>query len=159
MIKELNDAQHRGRTGDLGDENDYSEPLAKESKNDDETLPASESGGLINSLMQEVTDTDSTKKPISEELAKVMYAILAWGLNEQALNKRKKSVKRPENCKHLRVAKVNAEIWEIAQETTRGMDARVQKLQEAIAKGLVKGLVPLSRIAGQVGTALKVNQS
>ena len=44
-----------------------------------------------------------------------------------------------------------SQIWEIAQKSTRSMDARLQKLHEAI----VKGLVPLSRIAAQVGTALK----
>ena len=59
-------------------------------------------------------------------------------------------MKRPENCDLLRVTKVNTEIWDIARKATRSMDARLQKLQEA----LIKGLIPISRLAGMIGASL-----
>ncbi|PFX15226.1 hypothetical protein AWC38_SpisGene20562 [Stylophora pistillata] len=67
--------------------------------------------------------------------------------SEHVLTKRKEDMKRPENCKLLRVTKVNTEIWDIAQKTTRSMDARIQKLQET----LIKGLTPLAYLTGKVG--------
>ncbi|XP_028415512.1 uncharacterized protein LOC114538577 [Dendronephthya gigantea] len=77
-------------------------------------------------------------------------SILASGLNESALNKRKEKIHRPANCNLLRVTKVNSKIWDVAQKSTHSMDARLQKLQKA----LVKGLTPIAQIAGLVGDSL-----
>jgi hypothetical protein len=97
-----------------------------------------------------VTESKPTDQALPEKISTILNNILASGLNEQALAKRKDSVKRPENCSLLRVTKVNPEIWDIARETTCSMEARLQKLQEA----LVKGLIPISHLAGIVGTSL-----
>ena len=83
-------------------------------------------------------------------MAAVLESILASGLNEQALNKRNEKIHRPANCKLLQVTKMNSEIRDVAQKATRSMDAQLQKLQEA----LVKGLSPIARLAGIVGESL-----
>ncbi|XP_048576286.1 uncharacterized protein LOC5502888 [Nematostella vectensis] len=97
--------------------------------------------------MQKVNENEQTDTALTEKMSFVLDSVLATGLNEQSLAKRKESIRRPENCKLL---KVNSEIWEIAQKTTKSMDARLQKLQEA----LIKGLIPMARAAGLVGEAL-----
>ena len=119
--------------------------------NDEATdlLPASQSGVLVDDLVHKVTESEPDQA-LPEKISTILNNILASGLNEQALAKRKESVKRPENCNLLRVTKVNREIWDIAGKTTCSMDARLQKLQEA----LIKGLIPISRFAGIVGESL-----
>ena len=78
-------------------------------------------------------------------------SLLASGLNEPALLKRKENIRRPENCKLLRVTKVNSEIWDIAQKKTRSMDSRLQKVQES----LVKDIIPIARLMGTAGEVLE----
>ena len=116
----------------------------------DALLRDMQSDGLIDELVHEVTDNEPTDQALPEKLSLILNNILASGLNEQALTKCKESVKRPENCNLLRVIKVNPEIWDIARKTTQSMDARLQKLQEA----LIKGFIPISRLAGRVGDSL-----
>ena len=84
-------------------------------------------------------------------ISSVVDSILASGLNEQVQVKRKEKIKRPENCKLLQVTRVNSEIWDIAQKTTRSMDARLQKKQES----LVKDLTPIARLTGTMGEVLE----
>ena len=67
-------------------------------------------------------------------------------MSQPYLNGRKAS-RGQKNCKLLRVTKVQSEIWNIAQKTTRGMDARLQKVQES----LVKGIIPIARLMGATG--------
>ncbi|KAK3727522.1 hypothetical protein QZH41_009982 [Actinostola sp. cb2023] len=107
--------------------------------------------GLVDVLVQEVTEDEQTDKILNEKIAKVLDNILASGLSDHVLTKRKEDVKRPENCKLLRVTKVNTEIWDIAQKTTRSMDARIQKMQES----LIKGLIPLAYLTGTVGETME----
>ena len=45
---------------------------------------------------------------------------------------------------------MNSEVWDVTKKATRSMDARLQKLQEA----LVKGLSPIARLAGIAGESL-----
>ena len=113
----------------------------------DETGPSnlstradSRSDDLVDHFVHEVTDDEPTDPALPEKNSNVLNNILASGLNEQALTKQKEGVKRPENCNLLRVTKVNSEIWDIARKTTPSMGARLQKLQEA----LVKGIIPIA---------------
>ena len=106
---------------------------------------------LVAELIKEVTEDEQTEKPLNGKISSVIDSILASGLNEQALVKRKEKIKRPENCKLLRVTKVNSKIWEIAQKTTKSMDVRLQKLQESLAKGLI----PIARLTGTMGEVLE----
>ena len=104
----------------------------------------------IDDLVQEVTENETTAAGLPDKIAVVLESILASGLNEQALNKRKEKIHRPANCKLLQITKVNSKIWDVAKKATRSMDALLQKLQEA----LVKGLSPTARLAGIVGESL-----
>ena len=81
-------------------------------------LHDTQSNGLIDELVHEVTDNEPTDPALPEKLSLVLNNMLASGLNEQALTKHKESVKRPGSCNLLRVTKVNPEIWDIARKTT-----------------------------------------
>ena len=74
--------------------------IKDEHPNDEATdmLPASQSGALVDDLVHEVTESEPTDQALPEKISTILNNILASGLNEQALAKRKESVKRPENC-------------------------------------------------------------
>ena len=55
-----------------------------------------------------------------------------------------------ENCKLLTVTRVNTEVWDVAGKGTRSMDARLQKMQET----LIKGLIPIAKLAGSVAEVI-----
>ena len=105
-------------------------------------------GGIVDSLVQEVTEEEQTDPVLPDKMVNVLKSIYD-GLSEQTASKRKQKIKRPENCKFLKVTEVNLEIWDIAQRNTRSMDAKLQKMQET----LIKGLVPLARLAGVIAEA------
>ncbi|XP_046857844.1 uncharacterized protein LOC124451266 [Xenia sp. Carnegie-2017] len=157
VVKELKQAYDAARQMNDGD-------VISEGETDDEhttngaaavvadTAPAlaNQSDALVDELIHEVTEIEPTDQPLPTKISKILTSILSSGLNEQTLSKRKKGVKRHENCDPLRVTKVNPEILDIARKSKRSMDARLQKLQEA----LIKGLIPISRIAGSISTSL-----
>ncbi|CAB4015100.1 Hypothetical predicted protein [Paramuricea clavata] len=150
VVKELKGAYDTAQQQDGASvsEGEIEDDLLNDEATD--SLPASQNGALVDDLVHEVTESEPTDHALPEKISTILNNILASGLNEQALAKRKESVKRPENCNLLRVTKVNPEIWDIARKPTRSMDARLQKLQEA----LIKGLIPISRFAGIVGESL-----
>ena len=132
----LNSSEGEGEENAADDKT--TEPLAKKGKSDD--LKAS-SCVQIAELVKKVTEDEQTD----------VDSLLASGLNEPALLKRKENIRRPENCKLLRVTKVNSEIWDIAQKKTRSMDSRLQKVQES----LVKDIIPIARLMGTAGEVLE----
>ena len=138
----LNSSEGEGEENAANDK--PTEPLAKKGKSDDLKAP---SWVQIAELVKEVTENEQTKPPLHEKVSSLVDSLLASSLNEPALLKRKESIKRPENCKLLRVTKVNSEIWDIAQKTTRSMDARLQKVQES----LVKDIIPIAKLMGTTG--------
>ena len=66
-------------------------------------LRDTQSDGLIDELVHEVTANEPTDQALPEKLSLVVNNILASGLNEQALTKCKQSVKRPENCNFFKL--------------------------------------------------------
>ena len=104
----------------------------------------------MDSLVTEVTEDEVTGPAISEKIASVLNNILASGLNEQAIKRRKENIHRPSNSKLLTQTRVNPEIWDIAKKQTRSMDSRLQALQDT----LVKGLIPLADLTRKVGESL-----
>ena len=105
---------------------------------------------VVDSLVSDVNSDEKTSPAIPEKIAHALDSILANGLNEQVLSKRKESIHRPENCTMLTTVRVNPEIWDIAKKQTRSMDARLQA-------SLIKGLIPLTTMAGKVGAAIDTN--
>ena len=110
-------------------------------------------GGLVDSLVQEVTEEEQTDPVLPDKVVAVLKSIYEGGLGEQAASKRKEKIKRPENCSFLKVTKVNPEIWDIAQRNTRSTDAKLQKIQET----LIKSLISLARLAGIIAEATDRN--
>jgi hypothetical protein len=105
----------------------------------------------VDSLLLVVTENEQTGAALPDKIESVLNSILAHGLNEQTAISRKEKIRRPDNCKLLQVTKVNQEIWDISQKSTRAMDARLQKMQEM----LIKGLTPVATLAGAVGEAVE----
>ena len=154
VVKELKsayDAAQQQAEADMseGEINDEESPQ-HETLNDAVSNALTVKSNEIDDLVQEVTENETTAAGLPDKIAVVLESILASGFNEQALNKRKEKIHRPANCKLLQVTKVNSEIWDVAKKATRSMDALLQKLQEA----LVKGLSPTARLAGIVGESL-----
>ena len=98
-------------------------------------------------VKKKVTENEQTEPTLHDKVSSLVDSLLASGLNEPTFLKRKENIKKPKNCKLLRVTKVNSEIWDIAQKTTRSMDARLQKVQESV----VKGIIPIARLMGTTG--------
>ena len=121
-----------------GDENPAddkpTEPLAIKGKSDD---LKSSSCGQIAEVVKEVTENEQAEPPLHEKVSSLVDSLPASGLNEPAPLKLKENIKRPENCKRLHVTKLDSEIWDSAQKTTRSMDARLQKVQESLVKGVI----------------------
>ena len=77
---------------------------------EDKTADKTVAGGLVDSLVQEVTEDELTDQVLPDKMASVLKSIYEGGLSEQTASKRKEKIKRPENCKFLKVTKVNPEI-------------------------------------------------
>ncbi|XP_068738058.1 uncharacterized protein [Montipora capricornis] len=139
-------------------EHEVDEPPSKRPKSDLGTQSSSPKTGesttasnsKVDSLVTEVTMDEVTGPVISEKIASVLNNILASGLNEQAIKRRKENIHRPSNSKLLTQTRVNPEIWDIAKKQTRSMDSRLQALQDT----LVKGLIPLADLTRKVGESL-----
>ncbi|XP_046849960.1 uncharacterized protein LOC124443514 [Xenia sp. Carnegie-2017] len=160
VVKELKQAYDAARQRNDGDvmsegetDDEHSTIGAAAVVEDTASALANQSDALVDELIYEVTDNEPTDQPLPTKISKILTSILFTELNELTLSKRKEGVKRPKNCDLLRVTKVNPEIWDIARKSTRSMDARLQKLQEA----LIQGLIPISQIAGSISISLGTN--
>jgi len=150
VVKELKRAyDEAGEPADDGEREQSSDedeqPPTKKKKGD------ANEGGVVDSLVLEVTESEQTSAALPEKIASILNNILASGLNEQAATSRKEKIKRPENVKLLKVTKVNPDIWDISQEPTRSMYVRLQKMQAL----LIKGLIPVAKLAGLVGFGIE----
>ena len=104
-------------------------------------------------LLKKVAENEQTEPTLHDKVSSLVDSLLASGLNEPTFLKRKENIKKPKNCKLLRVTKVNSEIWDIAQKTTRSMDARSQKVQHS----LVSSVIPIARLMGTTGEVIEKN--
>ena len=111
----------------------------------------SSSCAQIAGVIKEVTEDEQTEPPLHEQVSSLVDSLWASSLIEPALLKQKENIKRPENCKRLHVAKVNSDIWDFAQKTTRSIDARLQRMQ----KSLVTGVIPIARLMGTMREVLQ----
>lgn len=163
VVKTLNDAYESSLLADSDNENDvdtYGDTQTSTVSDDVQTAQKPADGGqtsnslsVVDSLVSDVNSEEKTGPAIPGKIAKALDSILANGLNEQVLSKRKEGINRPENCTMLTTVRVNQEIWDIAKKQTRSMDARLQALQDS----LIKGLIPLATMAGKVGAAIDTN--
>lgn len=162
QLRQAHDDEERSR-GELEDEllegDNMSEGDHPNENGDDlscESIPKrrkvdSTEGGIVGSLVLEISETEQTGTPLPEKIASVLDSVLSKGLNVTAATARKEKIKRPENCKLLSITKVNQEIWDIADSSTRSMDSRLQKMQEL----LIKGLIPIATLIGSIGEAME----
>ena len=59
--------------------------------------------GLIDDLMFEVKENEQIDKPLTTKISTLLDGMSATSLNEQSLKARLEKIRRPENCKLLRV--------------------------------------------------------
>lgn len=109
VVKEFKRAyDEAGETADDGQREQSSDedeqPPTKKRKGD------ANEGGVVDSLVLEVTESERTSAALPEKIASILNNILASHLIEQAATSRKEIIKRPENVKLLKVTKVNQEI-------------------------------------------------
>ena len=105
----------------------------------------------IAELVKEVIEDEQTDPPLLEKVSLLVDSLPATGLNEPALLKWEENIRSAGNCKLFRLTKVQSEIWDIAQKATQSMDARLQKVQES----LTKGIIPLAKLMGTTGEVLE----
>ena len=157
VVNTLNKAYEDSLLAESDEDIDDSDacPPSKQTKLATDTTGPELSMGVVNSLVSEINIDEKTGPAISEKIAKALDGILSVGLNEPVAAKRKEAIGRPQNCKLLATTRVNHEIWDITKKQTRSIDARFQQLQGA----LMKGLIPLTSVAGKVGEAIDTESS
>ena len=89
----------------------------------------------------------------SEQLAKLVNKMFRCKLSEKNLKDRPDRQERPANCEAAKPPKVNPGIWRRLREFTKKWDIQFYKIQQA----LIKGILPVARIADKLMTAKSVN--
>ena len=125
VVKTLNDANESSLLADSDNENDvdsHGDTQTSTVWDDVQTAQkladagqTSNSLSVVDSLVSDVNSEEKTGTAIPGKIAKALDSILANGLNEQVLSKRKEGINRPENCTMLTTDRVNSEIWDIAK--------------------------------------------
>ena len=77
-----------------------------------------------------------TGKPLKTDLGSSIDYMLTHKLDDKSLEDTAEKYITPDNCEALSVPKVNLTIWENLKSTTRAKDARLQKVQKALMRGI-----------------------
>ncbi|KAJ8042292.1 hypothetical protein HOLleu_13311 [Holothuria leucospilota] len=88
--------------------------------------------------------------PLDSELAGSVNFLLTNKLEEKQLTETGQKYLRPSNCDFLVVPKVNPVIWEHLTPGTRSNDARLQRCQKPLLKGLTAWLASLKDRQGLI---------
>jgi hypothetical protein len=84
----------------------------------------------VDSLVLEVTKNKQTGAALPDKIKSVLNSILVQGLNEQTAISKREKLRPPDNYKLLHVTKVNQDIWDISQKSTRAIHARLKKMKD-----------------------------
>lgn len=77
-----------------------------------------------------------TGKSFMTDLGSSIDYMLTHKLDDKSLEDTAEKYITPDNCEALSVPKVNLTIWENLKSTTRAKDARLQKVQKALIRGI-----------------------
>ena len=66
---------------------------------------------LLDNISEEFSSKQELGTPVSEKLAKTVNYSFTSVTGEEKLKNLNKKYKRPENCPHISVPKINSEVW------------------------------------------------
>ena len=107
-----NESEGNNADGDMGSENEH-------------TLDATE---------QEYELESEVGPPIHEQLAKVLTTMAKGKMDTEKFKSKLEKHKIPQNCETLVVPRVNPEIWNILDNSTRSNDFKLQRTQKSLLK-------------------------
>ncbi|XP_038051565.1 uncharacterized protein LOC119724536 isoform X2 [Patiria miniata] len=122
--------------------------LLKESVLDSENTGQDDQ--LLNNFEQLYTEDAPTAAAVNEKLAKVIDKMVRNKLPEDKAAEKLKALQRPTNVKNLECTRVNPEVWSSLKPKTRSQDIKLQKVQQA----LMKGVVPIVGVINSLMTRL-----
>ena len=91
-----------------------------------------------------MTKDEQTTRHLRGKVSSLVGSPLA---TSQPSSNGKKPLRGQKIAKFLHVTKDNSETWDIVQKTTPSTDARSQKVQES----LIKGIIPIARLQDPLG--------
>ncbi|XP_072171036.1 uncharacterized protein [Diadema setosum] len=77
-----------------------------------------------------------TGLPLDEDLASSTTYLIIHPLEEKVLEETASKYPAPSNCVYLATPKVNSPIWDNLPQHTRSRDAKLQRVQKSLTKGL-----------------------
>ncbi|XP_072170912.1 uncharacterized protein [Diadema setosum] len=77
-----------------------------------------------------------TGLPVDEDLASSTTYLISHPLEEKVLEETASKYPAPSNCVYLATPKVNGPIWDNLPQHTRSRDAKLQRVQKSLTKGL-----------------------
>ena len=91
---------------------------------------------FLSSIMDEYGDEDNTDKPVSSQIAKLVYKMLVSKMTKDKVKEKPSAQTRPQNCELLAIARVNPEIWGKMKPATKAFDITLQRIQNCTVKGI-----------------------
>ena len=95
------------------------------------------SGSILENITQEFQMEASCAPPVQDKLETIANNLAREKLPDETLIAKYKLYDRPENCTAFIPIRVNPPIWDKLKYETRSNDLRFQKIQTALAKGLI----------------------
>ena len=87
-------------------------------------------------LAAKFAPNSSAGKPLDSQLASSINYLMLHKLDEKNMQDTADKYLCPENCQALDVPKVNTTIWDNLKTNTRTKDAKLQRVQRALARGI-----------------------
>ena len=89
---------------------------------------------LLNEIAQDFSDVTPEGDDVSQKLADIINQRWTSKLEEPKLLKKMDKYSRPKNCEKLTVPRVNLEIWNTMNHSTRGTDLKLVNFQKTLVK-------------------------
>ena len=127
---------------------------SRDDKSEHETTGSGDEDELLSQLVKEYKSNDTVGASLkSEQLAKLVNKMFRCKLSEKNLKDRLDRQERPANCEAAKPPKVNPGIWRRLRDFSKKRDLQFYKIQQA----LIKGILPVARIADKLMTAKSAN--
>ena len=127
---------------------------SKDDESEHETTRSGDEDELHSELVKEYESNDTVGDSLkSAQLAKLVNKMFRCKFSEKNLKDRLERQERPANCEAAKPPKVNPGIWGRLREFTKKRDLQFYKIRQA----LIKGILPVARIADKLMTAKSAN--
>ena len=99
------------------------------------TLDTSEDCVDLKNIAQEYENEEDVGPKIGEDLSSLVHTMFKGKISDEKLKEKFAKHKRPENCKFT-VPRVNSEIWDILEHSSKSADLRAQTIQKTLLKAV-----------------------